>query len=148
MSGHFQDSYFRYAPMRFIWNVIRVTTFFFIKGRFREFFFMVIDGLPMIWASVTVIEEEKAPASTFHDRLYQCGSCPVFDQKMRTCGNPWDESKTWDDPVTRGRVAMGCFCQMEYKAQLKGATCWLNEQTDYAFGWKRRDSEGADSNSA
>lgn len=126
--------------IRFIWNIIRVASFFMLTGQWRSFMWKVADGLPQVWAALTVKEDELASDEVYNDRMNQCADCPVFDSKIKTCGNPWDKSKVWDDPsMTDSKVPMGCFCQMEYKARLNNAACWLNKETDYAYGWKRRD---------
>jgi hypothetical protein len=56
-----------------------------------------------------------------------CEKCPIFYRPLRTCGSPLA-----DDP------SLGCWCQMDIKAKMSSAECWLREHETHrtAFGWR------------
>lgn len=89
-------------------------------------------ALSLWWGAMdngTRVDEEE-----YDRRIRICEGCPLFYWPLRTCGSPL--SKT-----LRG---MGCSCQMDVKARLKDATCWLDDElgTEARWGWNsepRRD---------
>lgn len=59
------------------------------------------------------------------DRNLECQKCPLFYRPLGTCGSPLDE----ENPD------LGCWCHCRTKNKLKGATCWLREETRGKMGW-------------
>lgn len=64
-------------------------------------------------------------------RMRHCEQCPVFFERLRTCGSPLA-----DDPT------LGCFCHLPNKVSDPKATCWADSKTDLPIGWA---SAGLDS---
>jgi len=46
-----------------------------------------------------------------------CRACPVFWNRLETCGSPMSKTPAW-----------GCWCFMPEKARLKDAECWLDQR--------------------
>lgn len=69
----------------------------------------------------------KASARLAKARLEHCEGCPIFYSPLRTCGSP----------LVEGHEDLGCWCQMDVKAQDIKATCWANEFTDMHIGWPK-----------
>lgn len=58
-------------------------------------------------------------------RMRHCEQCPVFFERLRTCGSPLA-----DDP------ALGCWCHLAHKVSDPEATCWADSHLDLPIGWK------------
>lgn len=58
-----------------------------------------------------------------------CRKCPIAFQRfgLLTCGSP----------LVKELRDKGCWCDMLTKARLVEADCWLDENTDLDFGWRR-----------
>jgi hypothetical protein len=57
-------------------------------------------------------------------RRRSCKRCAIYFEPLRSCGSPLASGP-----------ALGCWCNMEHKAALPDATCWLNEQGITEYGW-------------
>lgn len=60
-------------------------------------------------------------------RYKKCEACPIFYKPLHTCGSPFD----------REMKGTGCFCSMDYKKNIREATCWGDDNLgeDFKFGW-------------
>jgi hypothetical protein len=70
---------------------------------------------------------EAARPDQMQARMAKCRECPIFFRPLRTCGSPFHA-----DPK------LGCWCQMDAKARMVNAHCWLrlHEKHRSGFGWE------------
>lgn len=59
----------------------------------------------------------------YYRRIVICEGCPLFYRPLRTCGSPMQNAD------------LGCWCQMDAKARLKDATCWLDDSLGEGARW-------------
>lgn len=92
-----------------------------------------MDSWPRIVRAVTIWFDWfgtgiRTPFWIYFRRLRACYRCPVFYHRLRTCGSP----------LSRDLRDLGCWCNVEAKAGIIDADCWLYEdhaRTDDAPGW-------------
>lgn len=70
----------------------------------------------------------RAPFWLTYRRYRACRRCVIFHSKFNTCGSPLDKELT----------GLGCHCQMEHKASILDAQCFLDERSADSFtdGWR------------
>lgn len=85
-----------------------------------------------IWRAVSLWWGALKPNATVPDSLYRarietCRRCPIFYHRLQTCGTP----------LKTELRELGCWCNMETKAKLVDATCWIDDElgTDNKHGW-------------
>jgi len=89
------------------------------------------SGYLRIWRAVSLWWGALEPDSTVSDslrtaRLNACQTCPLFYRPLQTCGTPLKKE-------LRG---LGCWCNMEAKAKLTDATCWIDDELPgNKYGW-------------
>lgn len=78
-------------------------------------------------------ESGKVSDEIYQLRIATCRQCPISFQKfgLLTCGSP----------LVKELRDKGCWCDMLTKARLVEADCWLDENTDLDYGWRRIKSE-------
>jgi len=69
--------------------------------------------LTFLW--LVLWRNAKADAYLYNRRMATCGSCPIFNPAMGTCGTP-------------GVTKSGCYCPMSAKANYRHATCWIDDK--------------------
>lgn len=75
-------------------------------GRLRDAMYLAWDAF---WLA-------SVDSGVYKARLKACEGCVVFYRPLRTCGTPLQNHD------------MGCWCQMEQKAKLAHARCWLRQE--------------------
>lgn len=88
---------------------------------------MRIRDAVLVWFKA-VRSDEKASFWLYFRRMRACHRCPIFYRKLRTCGTP----------LLNDLRSVGCHCNMETKASIEEAECWLHEfdaRTDNSPGW-------------
>jgi len=65
-------------------------------------------------------------------RIVACRACPLFDEKLMTCGSMDGEVDT-----VRGREPVGCGCFMPMKVRFEGSQCWLDERDPESRRWRQ-----------
>lgn len=78
-------------------------------------------------------EGGKVSDEIYQQRIYACRQCPISFQKfgLLTCGSP----------LVKELRGVGCKCDMVSKSRITDADCWLDENTDLDYGWRRIKSE-------
>lgn len=91
------------------------------------------SGYLRIWRAVSLWWGALRPDATvspsrYRERIDTCRKCPIFYPSLQTCGTPLKKE-------LRG---LGCYCNMEAKAKLEDATCWLDDELgdEAAYGWR------------
>ena len=79
----------------------------------------------IFWMIVALCRPRRAPPWKRESRLDFCQNCPIFYSPLRTCGSPL----RWRDRD------IGCWCQLDVKAGLPNATCWLRDKGVDRGGW-------------
>lgn len=85
----------------------------------------IATALRMIFVAMTS-RRGKASDEIYEERMATCRACPLYYTPLSTCGSPLAE-----------KPELGCWCQMERKARIAKAKCWMREKTEIDYGWKR-----------
>lgn len=90
------------------------------------------SGYLRIWRAVSLWWGALKPDSTVSEssytaRLSACRACPLFFRPLQTCGTP----------LRKELSQLGCWCNMEAKAKLTDATCWIDDELpENKCGWR------------
>lgn len=91
---------------------------------------LVKDGPVTIRGIISMLKAlarpERAPAGKVACRLAACERCVIYYKPLRTCGTPL---RNGEDRL------LGCWCDMEVKATLETAGCWLRDEKGSLNGW-------------
>lgn len=74
-------------------------------------------------------EGGKVSDEIYQLRIAACRQCPISFQRfgLLTCGSP----------LVKELRHVGCKCDMIFKSRLAEADCWLDENSDLNYGWRR-----------
>lgn len=82
--------------------------------------------LPGVWSMLMALARfKRASKMKSAIRLGHCANCPLLYKPLMTCGSPlrWKHRE------------LGCWCQMEVKASLPNAGCWLRDEHGLKNYW-------------
>jgi len=99
----------------------------------RESWGRITGTIALLW-NIARKKTHLASADVLKRRLDACEKCPLFYPRLRTCGTP----------LVKDLRGLGCYCNMDLKAQIKEAGCWGDDNlnSDFSFGWQKDDTNG------
>jgi hypothetical protein len=83
-----------------------------------------VGALAVGWRGAKVTEEVRL------GRMEACRACPLYDERLRTCG-----SMELDVRTVFGWEPLGCGCFMPMKVAFAGSRCWRDERDPEARVW-------------